>query len=122
MQVIDAVIERADVLSEQELDELPIGMVQLDRSGRILKFNRTESELGGTAKENAIGRSFFDEVAPCTRVREFHGRFLEGVEKRELHVIFPYRFQFRDVRQKDVMITMFYSVATDSVWVLVDRP
>ena len=31
--------------------------------------------------EEAIGRSFFDEVAPCTKVQEFHGRFLEGVEK-----------------------------------------
>lgn len=116
------VLERADVLTEDELDTLPVGMIQLDRSGTVLRFNQTESELAHVAKSDAIGKSFFDEVAPCTRVQEFHGRFLEGVESRSLHTVFPYRFRFRDGRQKDVIISMFYSASTETVWVLVQRP
>ena len=116
------VLSRADVLSEDELDTLPVGMIQLDRSGKVLKFNQTESSLARVDKADAIGKSFFDEVAPCTKVQEFHGKFVEGVENRTLHTVFPYTFRFRDGRQKNVVISMFYSGSTETVWVLVQRP
>lgn len=115
-------LRSADVLTEAQLDALPVGMIQLDRDGRILKYNRTESALARVAQEDAVGKSFFDEVAPCTRVQEFHGRFVEGVEHRNLHTIFDYEFKFADGRRKDVVISMFYSGTTDTVWVLVGRP
>ncbi|HET6233194.1 MAG TPA: PAS domain-containing protein [Longimicrobiaceae bacterium] len=116
------VFQRADVLSEAELDTLPIGMIQLDREGTVLKYNQTESDLTSVNKADAVGKSFFDEVAPCTKVQQFYGQFLEGVEKRNLHTVFNYEFKFRDGRRKDVVISMFYSASTDTVWVLVQRP
>ena len=116
------VLERADVLTEDELDSLPVGMIQLDRSGKVLKFNQTESDLARVDKGDAVGKSFFDEVAPCTKVQEFHGKFVEGVQNRNLHTVFPYQFRFRDGREKNVVISMFYSGSTDTVWVLVQRP
>jgi photoactive yellow protein len=116
------VLERADVLTEDELDSLPVGMIQLDRNGTVLRFNQTESSLARVEKGEAVGKSFFDEVAPCTKVQEFHGKFVEGVENRNLHTVFPYQFRFRDGRQKNVVISMFYSGSTDTVWVLVQRP
>jgi photoactive yellow protein len=116
------VLEQADVLTQGELDKLPVGMIQLSRDGTVLKFNQTESDLTSVAKQDAIGKSFFDDVAPCTKVQEFHGKFLEGVEKKTLNTMFNYTFRFRDGRQKDVVISMFYSASTDTVWVLVQRP
>lgn len=116
------VLERADVLTEDELDSLPVGMIQLDRNGTVLRFNQTESSLARVEKGEALGKSFFDEVAPCTKVQEFHGKFMEGVKNRNLHTVFPYQFRFRDGRQKNVMISMFYSASTETVWVLVQRP
>lgn len=70
------------MLTEDQLDTLPVGMIQLDRAGTVLKFNQTESSLARVEKAETIGRSFFDEVAPCTRVQEFYGRFVEGVQNR----------------------------------------
>ncbi|HEU4885767.1 MAG TPA: PAS domain-containing protein [Longimicrobium sp.] len=116
------VLERADVLTEDELDSLPVGMIQLDRNGTVLKFNQTESSLARVEKGEAVGKSFFDEVAPCTKVQEFHGKFVEGVANRNLHTVFPYQFRFRDGREKNVVISMFYSGSTETVWVLVQRP
>ena len=116
------VLERADVLTEDELDSLPVGMIQLDRDGTVLRFNQTESSLARVEKGEAVGKSFFDEVAPCTKVQEFHGKFVEGVQNRNLHTVFPYQFRFRDGRQKNVVISMFYSGSTETVWVLVQRP
>ncbi len=121
-QSTSQVLERADVLTQDELDNLPVGMIQLDRNGTVLKFNQTESSLARVEKSDAIGKSFFDEVAPCTKVQQFHGAFVEGVEKRTLHTVFPYQFRFRDGREKNVVISMFYSASTETVWVLVQRP
>jgi photoactive yellow protein len=116
------VLERADVLTEDELDSLPVGMIQLDRDGTVLRFNQTESSLARVEKDEAVGKSFFDEVAPCTKVQEFYGKFVEGVRNRNLHTVFPYQFRFRDGREKNVVISMFYSGSTETVWVLVQRP
>ncbi|HEX8674277.1 MAG TPA: PAS domain-containing protein [Longimicrobium sp.] len=115
-------LEKADVLTETELDTLPVGMIQLNRDGIVLKFNQTESDLARMLKEEAIGKNFFDEVAPCTKVQAFHGRFREGVAAKSLNTSFNYQFRFKDGRQKDVVISMFYSTSTESVWVLVQRP
>jgi photoactive yellow protein len=122
MQATTPDLSRADVLDEAELDQLPVGMIQLAPDGTVLKFNRTEATLARMDKKDAIGRSFFDEVAPCTKVQAFHGRFLEGVKNRDLHAMFDYEFKFRDGRRKDVIISMFYSQTTESVWVSVQRP
>jgi photoactive yellow protein len=116
------VLLSADQLDGAALDRLPVGMIQLDLAGRVLRYNQTEAEIAQMRKDDQIGRHFFDEVAPCTKVKEFHGEFVRGVAERKLHVRFPYEFKFKDGRRKDVMISMFYSDATDSVWVLVDRP
>jgi len=118
----NSVLEKADVLAESELDTLPVGMIQLDRDGKVLKFNQTESDLARVAKDDAVGRNFFDDVAPCTKVQDFYGRFVDGVEKKSLHTVFDYVFKFRDGRQKNVVISMFYSPSTDTVWVCVERP
>ena len=117
-----SVLEQADVLTPGELDSLPVGMIQLDREGKVLKFNQTESDLARVAASDAVGKSFFDEVAPCTKVQAFYGKFLEGVENRKLQTVFDYVFRFRDGREKNVVISMFYSVTTETVWVCVERP
>lgn len=121
-QVQSNVLEQADSLGEEELNDLPVGMIQLDRDGMVLKYNQAESDLAGVERSSAIGKNFFDEVAPCTKVQEFYGKFQEGVAKRSLHTTFVYEFRFKDGRRKDVIISLFYSRNTDTVWVLVQRP
>lgn len=109
-----------DNVDNRKLDELPFGLIQLDRSGRILRFNRAEGELARKDPTKQIGRSFFDEVAPCTKVREFYGRFVDGLATRKLHETFAFNFKFAFGPQ-EVAVSMFYSQATDSVWVTVSR-
>lgn len=107
-----------DNMAPAALDALPFGTIRLDAEGRVKKFNLYESNLSGLSKESVIGRSFFREVAPCADVKEFHGRFREGVERRKLHAKFRYHFAFKQ-NPRDVQITLFYSDITSSVWVLV---
>ncbi len=84
-------------LSPAALDALPYGLITLDAAGRVLHYNDTEARLVGLPKERVLGRSFFGEVAPCTRVREFQGRFEElvrdPVRVRVQTFDFVFRFQ-----------------------------
>ncbi|MDP1825632.1 MAG: PAS domain-containing protein [Archangium sp.] len=114
------VLSSVDRLSTNQLDELPFGMIQLDPTGRILKFNRTEGRLARIRPERQVGLNFFNDVAPCTKVKEFHGRFVEGVARKQLYETFGFTFKF-DHGWRDVAVSLMYSAATDSVWVLISQ-
>ena len=105
-------------MSETELDTLPFGAIRLDKEGKILSYNVTESKLTGRDPKRVMGRNFFNDVAPCTNVQAFAGRFREGVAKGDMHIIFPYRFDF-EMAPRDVTVTLFYSRNTDCGWVFV---
>lgn len=115
-------IQLLDTLTQDELDELPVGVIQLDRDGTVLQYNETESSLARFSRADVVGRNFFREIAPCTAVRDFQGRFEQGVEAESLDTTFGYRFRFPDDRTKDVTITMSYRPHTEVVWVVVERP
>lgn len=113
-----AEIERIDSLSDREVDELPFGAIRLDREGNILRFNQKESDLTGRSAAAVCGKNFFTEVAPCTNVQEFAGRFREGVAAGKLHAVFPYLFDYK-MAPRRVWVTLFYSSETGSAWVFV---
>ncbi len=70
---------RIDSISEAELDSKPYGVIQLDGEGRVLRYNAFESQLSGLNQQKVIGKNFFTQIAPCTGVQEFYGRFKEGM-------------------------------------------
>lgn len=111
-------LENIDRMNPEGLDALPFGAIRLDRDGKILSYNMTESKLTGRDPKRVTGRNFFTDVAPCTNVQAFAGRFREGVAKGEMHVIFPYRFDF-EMAPRDVTVTLFWSKQTETAWVFV---
>jgi photoactive yellow protein len=113
-----ALLQAADGMSAEELDTLPYGMIQLDANGRILKFNAVESRLAALPQHQQVGKHFFTEVAPCTKVQDFYGRFKEGVVREALDTSFQFHFAFKQ-NPRDVSVRLFYSKRTKSVWVMV---
>lgn len=83
-------------MDAKELDLLPFGVIRLDENGRVIEYNAYEEKLANRASDEVIGKSFFDEVAPCTRVREFEGRFRNSVAEDDLKEVFDFDFQFPD--------------------------
>lgn len=105
-------------ISEVELDALPYGVIQLDSEGIIMRYNAYESGLSGLNKQKVLGKNFFKQVAPCTDVRQFYGRFRDGIAAGELHTTFRFHFAFPK-RPCDVTITLFYNNRDRTVWLLV---
>ena len=89
--------DRLGKISARDLDGLPYGAILLDESGRILSYNDTESRMARLPIEAVLGRNFFTEVAPCTRVKEFEGRFRalasgQGLPVVSFDFVFPFPF------------------------------
>lgn len=115
---VTEVLEAADRMTADELDRLPYGMIQLDATGRVLNYNAVESRLASLPQADAIGRQFFTEIAPCTKVQEFYGRFKEGVIREALDTSFRFHFAFKQ-NPRDVTVRLLYSKRTRTVWVLI---
>ena len=106
-------------MSREDFDALPFGAIQLDREGKVLLYNKAEEQLSGRRREDVVGRNFFHDVAPCTRVRRFIGAFQVGIERRELNEVFDFTFRFAE-GAREVRIRMIYSdVPRPGVWIFV---
>jgi len=94
-------------LSPAELDALPYGLICLDAEGRVVHYNDTESRMARLPKGKVIGRNFFTDVAPCTRVREFEGQFRELVRDPSRIRVRSFDFVFRFLHsEQNVTIIM----------------
>lgn len=110
-----------DLLSDSELDQLPFGVIALDGLGFVLRYNLYESRLARLDRNDVIGRSFFDEIARCTKTDAFFGRFQALLTKGEVGATerFDYVFGFA-FGEQTVAIEMM--LATPSrVYVVINR-
>lgn len=82
------------LLSEQQLGDLPFGLIELDPNGLVLTYNKAEEALSGMASSNVIGKHFFREVAPCTAVKNFEGRFHAFISSPSEPESFNFTFRF----------------------------
>jgi photoactive yellow protein len=90
------------------LDLLPYGIVVVDEKGIILYYNAREEEISGRQRQDVLGRNFFTEVAPCTQVAEFYGRFQETISRAPLVANFKFSFPFPDnPREVEISLTGF---------------
>ena len=89
-------------------DRLPLGFITVDNDGIILGFNAFESTYSGLAASDVVGRSFFHDVAPCTSVKEFEGRFRAMVAVNRTEIArFRYVFRFAG-GERLVQVSMTY--------------
>jgi photoactive yellow protein len=108
-------------LPESEIDDLPFGLIAVDHEGTIEQYNSFESRLSRLPRERVIGRNFFRDVAPCTAVQGFQGRFQRFVEEEgEGAESFDFLFRFPFGTQH-VSITFLRSAKMKQVKILVNR-
>ncbi len=108
-------------LTESDIDALPFGLISVDQDGTIEQYNAYESRLARLSKERVIGRNFFRDVAPCTSVQEFQGRFERFVQGTgDAAESFDFQFRFAFGRQF-VNITFLRSTKNKQIKILINR-
>lgn len=106
---------RLPCLVDSELDELAFGVVEMNAAGVALRYNLTEAEASGLAKERVIGRNFFRDVAPCTNNERVAGRYLK---EETLDETIPYTFAFR-MKPVPVTLRMLRGADGDRMYLIV---
>lgn len=107
-------------MTEEELNALPFGAIRLSHYGTVLRYNATEGRLTGRTPERVLGRDFFLDVAPCTDVQEFRGRFVELAKESEISIFQEFSFEFPFEPPLRVNITLLRDRGDKSIWVLVE--
>jgi photoactive yellow protein len=115
----DTLADRLRNASETVLHRAAFGIIRLNERGIVTFYNHFEQRFSGRPPDETVGRSFFDEVAPCTRIRFFQGRFKRGLVEGKLDVIFSYTFTYR-IRPTLVGVRLLIDQPGEG-WVLV-RP
>ena len=97
--------------------------VMLELTGKTLEYNMAKGDLTGVDPAWAMGKYFFDEVAVCTKTQAFYGRFVEGVKRGFMNVVFDFNFDHREIatKVKVHMFTMPDSSGNKTVMLLVKR-
>lgn len=83
-----------DDLDDHALDELPFGVVCLNDRLEVVRMNRAESEASGIQRWRALGRRFFQDVAPGARNQQLAqavAAFASGQQAAPIHHTFPRR-------------------------------
>ena len=90
------------------LDLLPYGIIVVDEKGVILYYNAREEQIAGRRRQDVLGKNFFTQVAPCTQVQDFYGRFQEAMSREGQVVKFQFRFPFPEQpREVEISLTSF---------------
>ncbi len=121
MNKSDVLDDKIFAMDRAALDAYPDGVITLAPDGSILRYNKTEASLARRAADETIGRNFFTDIAPCTAVKDFQGRFDAFVANKSVAVDrFDFVFRFAWGRQ-DVSITMLRKPQEDEVTLIVAR-
>ena len=105
--------------SPNALNRASFGIVRLDDDGLVQFFNRYESDLSGVDSEEAEGRHFFTQVAPCTNNWLFRGRFRKGVRRDDLDETFTYTYTYE--MHPTLVDVHLYRDASKNNWIMVQE-
>ncbi len=90
-----------DQASDEDLDQLPFGVIGIDREGRACRYNQYEVREARYQPSDVIGRKFFEEVARCMDNRMVAGRLARAVQRNEaLDTTIDYVIAFRSAKIK----------------------
>ncbi len=84
---------RLFAMGDDELDELPFGVVEMDLEFNVLRYNDTESRYSGLPRERVVGRNFFRDVAPCSNNRRVAQRYALPALDETIAYTFALRMQ-----------------------------
>lgn len=103
-------------MSDDEVDKLAFGAIEIDKSGKILRYNAAEGDISGRNPQEMIGKDFFEDVAPCTDTEAFRGRFRNSVESgKNFDLRLNYTFDYR-MTPTQVRVRMQKSPQPDEYW------
>lgn len=117
---LEAAVLRAELekRTSAALDELAFGVIRLSADDAVVYFSRTEAKLSGY-RGDAIGVSFFTELAPCMGGRDFLARVEQARRAGTLDVTFEQVGDYDDA-ERELLVRMV-SASDGGLWICLTR-
>lgn len=106
-------LERAKRLHGDDLDVLPFGVIVVDKDGTVVEYNAYEREMANMGTRPVVGLNFFRDIAPCTAIQEFQGRFKAFLTSNETSIE-PFEFLFPFSRGPQKVNVVFVRLSNDN--------
>ena len=107
-----------EALPPEALDRLDFGAIRLDAEGRVRFYSDAERRLSGFRQE-ALGRHFFSEIAPCMDNADFRGRIDRALAAGRLDIEFGHVGDFADGEQE--LRVRVQSASGGGFWIFLRR-
>ncbi|RMG74912.1 MAG: PAS domain-containing protein [Bacteroidetes bacterium] len=107
-----------DDAPEVVLDQADFGIIKMTRKGEVMHYNPYESALAGIAPQDALGKNFFTQIAPCTNNFMVAARFMQ--EEEPVDETIPYVFTYKMTPTK-VTLRLLAPRGEDHVYLLVKK-
>jgi photoactive yellow protein len=108
---------RIEQSSQFELDNLPFGVILLDREGTVLFYSATEARLSGYG-EVPLGKNLF-AISPCMGSDEFRGRLTRAMEAGPVDLEMGWPGDFGDpTRELRIRVQ---SSRSGGMWMFIER-
>ncbi len=108
---------RIEALTQHELDNLPFGVILLDRAGTVLFYSATEARLSGYGGI-PVGQNMF-EISRCMGAGDFRGRLMRAMEEGPVDMEFGWPGDYGDP-QRELRIRV-QSSRRGGVWMFIER-
>lgn len=109
--------DRLVSLSEDQLDDLPYGVISMTSDCVVAAYNKAEAQSAGLNPARVIGRHFFTTVAPCTNNFMIAQRF---EHEEALDVTIDYVFTLR-MAPTPVELRLLKQPAAERMFLIVKR-
>jgi photoactive yellow protein len=108
---------RIEQRSQFELDNLPFGVILLDRDGTVLFYSATEARLSGYGRA-PLGMNFFAEPL-CATKREMHSRVMHAMEDGPVDLEFGWTGDYGDPKRE--LRIRVQSSRNGGMWMFIER-
>ena len=108
---------RIEQVSQFELDNLPFGVILLDRDGTVLFYSATEARLSGYGAI-PVGQNLF-EISRCMNGDDFRGRLTRAMEEGPVDLEFGWPGDYSE-SSRELRIRV-QSLRKGGVWMFIER-
>jgi photoactive yellow protein len=109
--------QQIEQLSQYELDNLPFGVILLDREGTVMFYSQTEAQLSGYG-EIPLGKNLF-AISPCMAAKDFRGRIERAMDEGPVDLEFGWAGDFADPN-RDMRLRVMSS-RSNGIWIFIER-
>ncbi len=106
-------------LTEADINQLPFGVIKLDKDGVVQFYSDVERRLSGSGTLERSGRQFFTEIAPCMNTPAYRGRIEAAMKRGSLDLEFVHIGDFED-REREITVRI-QSATGGGYWIFMRR-